>query len=105
MKLRKSSWVLQSCFLWHKHLDIVVSDHSDYLQNHQEKKQIMSSDGKNGTEPELEEAAIAPVSEELKSMVKSGEALPSNPKSLGYGIQQIKLETWQPENEEYWEVS
>jgi len=54
---------------------------------------------------EIKEGAVPPLSEELKSMVKSGDALPSNPKSLGYGIQQIKLDNWHPENEEYWEVS
>lgn len=48
----------------------------------------------------------APVSEELKTMVKNGdESLPSNANSLGFGIQQIKLDYWKPENEEYWEVS
>ena len=39
-----------------------------------------------------------------KTTVKTGDALPSNPKSVGYGLQQIKLEEWDPENEEYWEV-
>ena len=29
----------------------------------------------------------------------------TNPKSLGYGIQQIKLDYWNPENEKYWEVN
>jgi hypothetical protein len=58
------------------------------------------------SEEEKKECAVPPVvSEELKSMVKSGDALPSNPKSLGYGIQQIKLDNWHPENKEYWEVS
>ena len=47
------------------------------------------------------------VSEELKYMVDSGNAdMKSNPNSLGWGLrQQVKLDHWQPENEEYWEVS
>lgn len=46
------------------------------------------------------------VSEELKYMVDSGNAdMKSNPNSLGWGFrQQIKLDHWNPENEEYWEV-
>ncbi len=52
-----------------------------------------------------EEAMPVKVSEELKSMVEAGdEVMPSNPNSLGYGIQQIKLDNWHPENEKYWEV-
>lgn len=52
-----------------------------------------------------EEEEIPKVSEELKSMVDAGdEVMPSNPNSLGYGIQQIKLDYWNPENEKYWEV-
>ena len=42
----------------------------------------------------------------VKDMAKAGDAsVPSNPKSLGYGLQQIKIEYWDPENEEYWDVS
>ena len=53
----------------------------------------------------VEEEAMPKVSEELKSMVDAGdEVMPSNPNSLGYGIQQIKLDYWNPENEKYWEV-
>jgi hypothetical protein len=45
------------------------------------------------------------VSGELKSMVDSGnEEIQSNPNSLGWGKQQIKLQYWNPENEKYWEV-
>lgn len=46
------------------------------------------------------------VSEELKYMVDSGNAdMKSNPNSLGWGLrQQVKLDHWQPENEEYWEA-
>jgi len=36
--------------------------------------------------------------------VEAGDKVdPSNPKSLGYGIQQIELESWDAENEKYWE--
>jgi hypothetical protein len=60
----------------------------------------------NSTDGSPEEGAKSPeVSTELKAMVKSGNAVLSNPKSVGYGIQQIKLENWDPEDEEYWEVS
>lgn len=39
----------------------------------------------------------------VKDMAKAGDAcVPSNPKSLGYGVQKIKLEYWEPENEEFW---
>lgn len=45
------------------------------------------------------------VSHELKAMVAAGnDELPSNPNSLGWGIQQIKLDNWAPENTKYWEV-
>mmetsp|Transcript_48347 Transcript_48347/g.71652 ORF Transcript_48347/g.71652 Transcript_48347/m.71652 type:complete len:579 (-) Transcript_48347:373-2109(-) len=57
-------------------------------------------------EPIDETAADIPMdSGEPKSMVASGdEVMQSNPNSLGYGIQQIKLEYWDPENEKYWEA-
>jgi hypothetical protein len=60
----------------------------------------------NSIDGSPEEGAKSPeVSTELKAMVKSGNAVLSNPKSVGYGIQQIKLESWDPEDEEYWKVS
>ena len=60
----------------------------------------------NPAEGSPEEGAASPeVSTELKAMVKSGNAVLSNPKSVGFGIQQIKLENWDPEDEEYWKVS
>jgi len=50
-----------------------------------------------------EASAAVPV---VKDMAKAGDAcVPSNPKSLGYGVQKIKLEYWEPENEEFWNVS
>ena len=47
------------------------------------------------------------VSEELKHIVDSGnDDAKGNPNSLGWGLnQQVKLEYWSPENEEYFEVS
>eukprot|EP00553_Chaetoceros_curvisetus_P011011 CAMPEP_0204634540 /NCGR_PEP_ID=MMETSP0717-20131115/29506_1 /ASSEMBLY_ACC=CAM_ASM_000666 /TAXON_ID=230516 /ORGANISM="Chaetoceros curvisetus" /LENGTH=70 /DNA_ID=CAMNT_0051653011 /DNA_START=143 /DNA_END=355 /DNA_ORIENTATION=- len=48
---------------------------------------------------------VPKVAGELKAMVPDGdEVMQSNPNSLGYGIQQIKLDYWEPENEKYWEV-
>eukprot|EP00957_Ditylum_brightwellii_P001776 136690-Ditylum_brightwellii.AAC.1 len=46
------------------------------------------------------------VDDELKGTVPAGDAegIQGNPNSIGYGIQQIKLEYWNPENEKYWEV-
>jgi hypothetical protein len=62
----------------------------------------------SGEEVETRAPDAAPaISNELKSIVQAGDdnRPTSNPKSLGYGIQQIKLEYWEPENEKYWEVS
>lgn len=62
----------------------------------------------SGEEVETGASDSAPaISNELKSIVQAGDddRPTSNPKSLGYGIQQIKLEYWDPENEKYWDVS
>ena len=48
---------------------------------------------------------VPKVSTELKAMVENGDdEIQSNPFSLGWGKQQIKLQYWDPENEKYWEV-
>ena len=48
---------------------------------------------------------VPKVSTELKAMVDNGDdEIESNPFSLGWGKQQIKLQYWDPENEKYWEV-
>lgn len=61
----------------------------------------------SGEEVETGASDSAPaISNELKSIVQAGDddRPTSNPKSLGYGIQQIKLEYWDPENEKYWDA-
>jgi len=47
------------------------------------------------------------VDDDFKGTVPAGDAesMQSNPNSLGYGVQKIMLEYWDPENEKYWEVS
>ena len=58
------------------------------------------------TEQNIENGAAPTEVAEPKAMAKAGdEALPSNIHSLGYGMQKIKLEYWDPENEEFWKVS
>ena len=53
----------------------------------------------------MSEEDVPKVSTELKAMVDSGDdEIRSNPNSLGWGKQQIKLEYWNPEDEKYWEV-
>ena len=56
---------------------------------------------------DVEHGAALPDKEvDLKATVKPGDATPlSNPRSLGYGFQQIKLNAWNPEDEDYWKVS
>lgn len=57
------------------------------------------------TEDKIVEEQPPRVNEEFKSMVTAGDDnSPSNPRSLGYGMQQINLESWAPENETYWEA-
>lgn len=55
---------------------------------------------------DVEHGAALPEKEvDLKAAVKSGDATPlSNPRSLGYGFQQIKLNAWNPEDEDYWKT-
>jgi len=56
---------------------------------------------------ETPEEPIADDASEPKSEVKSGdEAMPSNPKSVGWCKlqQKTQLDSWDPENKEYWKV-
>ena len=78
-----------------------ASDSAPAISN--ELKSIVQTDEVETGAPD----AAPAISNELKSIVQAGDddRPTSNSKSLGYGIQQIKLEYWDPENEKYWDVS